>query len=494
MVMQIFKRKPLTKVLILVIISLSLLATAGYFVHARTERPQVEEEVTFESFGVIDYEVLIKEHPSFSELLDLEKQVMSIDPEPLDSSKMEKIGSALGKKMDEYQKQIEQMLEKERDQIFQETTAKIKVLQEKLNTEYEKKSQDLMKYKEQLEKEYQTGEQKPLTEFEKKFTTRMQVKTKDLLILKERQVAARRLELLKKSQERLLSKRDVLEAKAAEFEDKLRNQNQNMKLDLQLKLQVAKTDEERGQIQSQLEKLYNDEQNQVDEYKKELMEDFKKLEDEEAAKNETLLKQYEAKVDNDVGKQIEKIRQVVAEEMVKEGLLAGDANSFIPTEIKNKFEARQKQVEQEMKQLQEQINQQVAALEKQSQEEFEVRKTGILNKLESYQAGLAQEFDRKRNELIKEMESANTEKTKARKDLLERRKQLYDKMILEINEKVHQIAETKKIDVVLGYCEVNVNAVDLTEEVKPFIRELKSNRTNSNPSDEDKNSETRSEK
>jgi hypothetical protein len=483
--MSLNKKRNFINTSIFVIISMLVLAAAGYYFFFHHEESGGQKEEQTETFGVIDYDVLMKEHPAYNDLIDLEKKIMSIDPDPIDAAEMERIGSDLGKKMDLYQQQLEEMLEKERNQLFEETTKKIKELQEKLNTEYEKRKQALFEYREALEKEYGPGESsKPLTDFEKKFTTRMQAKSRDLLILKERQIAARRLELAKKSQEKLLARKESIETSTIEFEEKLRAQNQNMKLELQLKLQVAKSDEEREKIQSQLESLFDEEQKKVDEFRKVMIADFTKLENEELEKNEALLKKIEANVDADVEKQIDKIRKEVADEMVKEGLLAVEDENLIPREIKDRLEARQKQVEQEMKQLQEEVNRQISELEKQSQAEFEQRKTMIIKKLESYQAGLAQEYDRKRNELIREMESANTEKSQARKELLERRQKLSDRMIQEINEKVQEIAMQKKIDIVLGMSETNLNAIDLTEESKAAVRKIKIQNTTTESTEE----------
>jgi Skp family chaperone for outer membrane proteins len=476
--MTISNKRKFIKASILLIAFLAVVTAVGYYFYLQVEEVRNKNNNQPETFGVIDYEVLIKEHPSYNELLDLERKIMSINQEPIDPEEMEKIGSDLGRKMTEYQQQLETMLEKERSQIFEETTEKIKELQEKLAKEYEKKKQELIDYRDKIEKEYGTGDsQKPLTEFEKRYSAKMQTKTRDLLVLKERQVAARRLELLKKSQEKLLAKKEAVETKTIEFEEKLRAQNQNMKLELQLKLQIARTDEDREVIQKQIEALYSEEQNKVDEFRTVLIDEFMKLESEELAKNEEILKKFEVKVDADVEKQVDKIKKEVADELVKEGLLSLEDDSFIPKEIKEKLDARQKQVEDEMKKLQEEVNRQVAQLEKQGQEEFERRKNQILEKLESYQSGLAKEFDRKRDELIREMESANKEQSKVRRDLLEKRQNLTNRMIEEIKEKVQVIAREKQIDIVLGMSEAIINAVDLTEESKSVVRTIQTHRT-----------------
>ncbi|MFP4497211.1 MAG: hypothetical protein ACLFQV_03275 [Vulcanimicrobiota bacterium] len=443
--------------------------------------------------GVINYEELITYHPDYKKLEELDEEIMKISPDPLDEGKVKTINEELTRKMLSYQKEMEGKLAKERDQITKDSQAKIEAIHQKLETAFKQKQVELQKYQQELEKKYSDkydDSNRPLSEWEKKFQEKFTKSSKDLVMLKERQIAAKKLELEKQTSEKLRAYNNNFEKMLADYEDQIKKENQNRKLDLQLKLQVAKDDEERKQIEAQLTELFESEKQKIEEKRKVIVSEYQEHENKEIAKNNEIMDEYRKKLDKDVGIQLEQTKQKVIKELYEEGVKKGDQNPFVPKEIKEKLQARQKQVEKEMDELQASLTPKIKQIEQEAKAAFEARRKELVDKMNKYQKELSDEFESKKNKMIQELTIANTEKEKAMKNLMKQKDELYKKMIEDINSVVGEVATENNIDLVVGNYVTKVNAEDLTDPAREAVENLSSTDVEN---EENTNSETKKE-
>ncbi len=447
----------------------------GVFLVSGCKEKKKKEEARRIKIGVVRYNELIHLHPDYKRLVEIDQEIMQIKPTVFDMGKLKQLNDDLAKKMQKYQKEMEEELRREQQAIQSETRRKVQALQDKLKAEFEKKRKDLLQYQAQLEKEYNTKQrkEKTLTSWEKEFRRRVKEQSKDLVILKERQIAAKAMELQKKSQERLMAEKNRVEKILADYEDELRKENQNKKLDLRLKIQVAKDDEERRKLQQELEAIFTEEQQKVNARRQELLKNFKKIEEEEREKNQKILADYRKKLDADVSRQLNSIKKKVAMQMYKEGIKKGEGNPFVPKEMRQKLEARQKQMQKEMEALQAQVQAQIKEIENQARRNFEAKKNQIMKKLKAYHQELVQEFETKKKLMVKSLEESNAEKKKAVERLQKQREEIYKHIISDINKQVELVAKREGVDLVLGEYEANIKAVDLTDEAKAEMSKLK---------------------
>jgi hypothetical protein len=468
-------KKNIAKYLIIALLVCTFIGGAAWFVIAEKDKAEKDKNVKeTQTIGVINYEQLVPEHPDFVKLEELDKQIASLDNEPIDQTKLRKVSEDLKKKMSDYQKQLESLLAQEQARIKQESNAKANALQGKMDSTLRAKKIEMLKYKEQLEKEYSKSQKssakKAPSSFEKEFQKRLQVKANDLLSLKEHQIAAKAMELSKKSQEKLMTRKSGVDQKVAAYEEEIRAQNQTKKIDLRLKLQTAKSDEEREAVQKQLEQLFSEESSLVEAKRKELYTDVRSLEKEEVAKNDAILRKFKARLDADVNRQLSGVKNKIASEMASQGISGAIEDVSIPKEYRDKLAAKQKEIQAEMSSLQAKLKTEMEEISKTAQAQFETRKKMIIDKLQSYQGNLAKEFDRKRNEMVKELHSSKSEKNKARHQLIIQRKNTYEMIIEDINAKVKAIAKAKSISFVVGTYVSNVNAVDLSDDARNAIQ------------------------
>ncbi len=475
--MGIFKKNKAGRIVTIIIITL-ILVTAGYFIHKNQTR--IEAAVTTEngeltSIAVVDYEKLLREHPDYSKLEKLNQEIYMIAPPDLDPERIKKIHSGLSDRLEKYKEQVEKTLEAERDRIQADSNARVKKLHDQVEAQFKEKQKDFEKYRDQLEKDYQTSSEdpdRPLTPYEKEFHQRLAKYSGDLIALKDRQVMAKDLELRKKSQAKLQAEENRLSKVLSDYEDELRKEHQNDKLNLQLKMQVAKDDQEREELQKQLSAIFEEEQKLVTAKRKELADEFAKLEDAETASNKKALDEYRKTLEKDVNSQLSDVQKKVAQELQQEGLSRGDDAPHVPRELRDKLEARHKQLTREMEQLEDKIKPQIRQIEKEAEEQFNRRKDQLIKQLQEYQKALDTEFQEKSKVIVGELETATLEAQKTRDKLIAQRKNLIERMSEEINQEVAKVAREENLGLVLGEYEVNLNARDISDLAQPAVRNI----------------------
>ncbi|MCE1245934.1 MAG: hypothetical protein LWY06_04765 [Firmicutes bacterium] len=450
----------------------------SYIPSSLMPKPEKPEKPPNE-FGIVEYGKLIQEHPDFETLKKYDEEISKLGPNPFDPTALKGVSDQLSDKMMKFHKEMEKGLLAERDRIMGEAKGEVEKLQKEFMAKANVKKAEFESYQAKMRGEYEKAQKdpnRPLSKWEKEFSTRVYNESRDLQELKERQIAAKRLEIEKKSQEKLLVKKRDLEAQVASFEDALSKENNVKKVNLQLKMQAAKDDEERQQYQDELNKLYSDEDSKIAAKRDELRKDFDALDSSERAANEKALSAYRNKLERDVDRQLQGVKDRVASKMAGEGKKPGSQGEVavhVPDQVRKQLEDKQKAISSEMQALEQQMKGKVGEIEARSKQKFDAVREKFSKKMEEYQKQLASEFERKKKELVDKQMEANKEKKESWEKLKDARQRKYNEIIADINRQVETIAKDNNVTVVVGAYTVNINGSDLNDQALEAVKKIK---------------------
>lgn len=438
------------------------IAVSCWFTGSAAAVPVQDEPLTV---GVVDFGSLIKEHPDYDRLSQLDEQIGIYEQELqfLPLSDQRRAADAGQKKMEDEVAKAHKELEAEYNRINKEMSG----LSASMAAQFESEGKALQEhYRHVLDeriKAIQPKNMQPPKEAQAELEGFMQ----DLAKVREQRVLARRNESEWALQQKLNTRRGELDTALADYEGELMRANQEKRLNLQLKLQTAATPEEEAEIQNQLNALSEEEASAKEARRAELVAAFDAEASSEKAKMEADLAAYEKQLTNEARGQLEAKRQKIVSSMHIPSQAEGQA------EVNAQIENIKRTIDAEMQARQKEMQ---ATMQKRSEEakaKLQKKQAQIEERLKKLQSQLAEMVEHSA-ENVSEDTRKKMDDTEAKiKELKEQRKELYDAMLDELKGIVGGVAEKQNVPSVVGAYIVNVNCTDLTDLSMVAVKQMR---------------------
>lgn len=454
---------------LLIVVLIIVLAAGACYLTAGSLSAGASNNAREIQFGYVDMDQLMKEVSGIDELQKLDEQLNKLKAE-LDeyqngNTKLEtEKYQLLAKKKEQYTLQLkaEYELQKQKiDSMVKDLSAQLETNNKTYHAELEKLTQQIMS----------NGLPDVLgSSFPKNKNLKQQLQefARDLLYLKDRQIAAKRLEMGKKVSQDLQVHKNELNQQLADYETELLKQNQNEKVNLTLKMQVAKTETEYQEVQAAMKQLEVKENEAKEAKKAELEKQFNQY-------RETIIKQqtetfnrFKQKLDQEVNRQLLTQQQTL---LRSNGIGETKLNQLISQHPLIK--AKKQEFEKSYKQQQAQLEVKLKTAQKQMTDYMKSREKYFMSQLQEEENKLNQQLLLKQQSEEKTNLQEKTAKTKTYDSLLSQRKQLYLQITNKIRKVVRLVAKENKIQVVLAMVDINVKAKNITDQCVEKLKEIK---------------------
>lgn len=419
-----------------VVIFCFIVLSSFIFVGCTDNKKKDEIEQKPLKIAVVDVEKVIKKHSDWDKLDRIEKKISEISDEMRKGSgdSLNKLGASQAKKMEEAQKKARAELEAELKQV----QASLDAQKRKMEAQFES---DLAAAK-NAAKNMSRNAPTPST-------TAVNL-TGDMLVLRDRQISAKRLALQKQAKENIDREKTRLDNELLAYEQQISKENQSQRLNIQLKLQLDVAEEEKKALQDELMAI-NEEEFKLKEVKKQEIasqleaissREFKAVDDGVAA--------YKKQLDSDIRKQV----------------CYGSPSK----EEASQLQAKANEIQRNLAQKQKDMEAKMASAGAEANRRLNQKKAQIEKRLENLGASLNKEMKESRDAIIKsDMEKLE----RLRSDyasLMSEKNNLRDVMLEDIKVAVKKVLEEEKIDVVFLSYIANISAEDITDKT---ISELK---------------------
>lgn len=418
-----------------------------------TKTPTANESLQKE-VAVVEAEKLLQLHPDYENLRRLEQEIrdLEVKQEEIPKEAFAKVRNKGQSTMEKAYSQAKAEMEAEQAAISGEMDGLARALQLQMSSE-------LNEIKARLDGELQEsirkvqGTQDPLKQNDVG-NTDMGEYGENLKLVAGRTLAARRLELEKASQSELTAERNRLDQELASFEDEVGARYQEEKLNLQLKMQnnpgeeVEKTTRARlNAIDDEISAAKTTKRQEVDS----TMEAFRQ--------------KKQAAFDSEIAALEVSIRQEMTVKVAqKQGQpIPRPGGAPVPEEVKAKITAAQARMEGEMATRKAELQARMKQKENEARARLKAKADQIQERLSALNTQLQKQFAGRTDFLDKatkaKLEQVKQDLEKARAD----RKQVFDKMLADLEKAVGKVAEKKDIPCVVGQFVVNNDLTDLTD-------------------------------
>lgn len=395
-----------------------------------------------DEFGVMDLNLIIRNHPDYEKLAALEEKIAALREQLSQSSdslssvgiEMRKIQSGAEKNLMEEVKKIQTKIHKEREALAKNMTA-----------DQESMAKEIKKIK-TSEPELKLTPPKKVSS--KTLKQGLDNFSKDLALLKEKQVAAKRLELQNKLSEELRILKEKNEEELSAYEREILKQNQNQKIDLRLKYENAESAKVREEVLTKMKELEEKDAHLKEVKQMQLSKKFEEIKNKKLTEIEKEVAAYDNNLQKDVLTQIG--GKGVYEKNSKEELLKPQ-DASVKERINKQNEMYKKQMEE--------INKKYA-------KQFEEKRKELEKSLKLQEKNLIAKALKKENNLDSASKGHIEEINKQIKELVDQRDRLYEEILGDIRVKVQELAKKEKIRYVIGSYIYNADCVDLTDRIK----------------------------
>lgn len=423
-----------------------------------TQPAEVKTPTVGEAFqqevAVVDAEKLLQLHPDYENLRRLEQEIRDLEvrQEEIPKEAFAKVRDKGQSTMEKAYNQAKAEMEAEQAAISGEMDGLARALQLQMSSE-------LNEIKAKLDRDLQEsirkvqGSQDPLKQTDVG-NNDMGEYGENLKLVAGRTLAARRLELEKASQGELTAERNRLDQELASFEDQIGARYQEEKLNLQLKMQNNPGEE--------VEKATRERLNAIDD---EISAAKATKRQEVDAAMEAFRQKKQSAFDSEIAALEASIRQEMAAKVAqKQGQpIPRPGAAPVPEEVKAKIAAAQSRMESEMASRKAELQARMSQKENEARARLKEKADQIQKRLTELNTQLQKQFAGRTDFLDKatkaKLEQVKQDLEKARAD----RKQVFDKMLADLDKAVGKVAEKKNIPCVVGQFVVNNDLTDLTD-------------------------------
>ncbi|MFH1454161.1 MAG: hypothetical protein ABIH00_09335 [Armatimonadota bacterium] len=429
------------KYAITVTVLVGIVFAASFFIF---KTPVNSADMPYGKFGVVELDKLIEAHPDYDKLVKLNEQLMGLQEQ-------------LDMELDPL-KSVAVMMEKKQQQAAQQLGEELLQIQKRLQKEQAELGSQMEAEKNQIVEQIkilqsQGPSPEELLAPPKKVTSQTLQQSldqfvKDLIAFKEKQVAAKRLELQKKLTEELRGIKEKQRQELSAYEREIQLKNQNEKINLVFKRDNAVTPEEREEVINQLKALNARESHLAEIKQLQLDKKFEEYKLKRVNEIEREVARYNEDLEKDVMAQIK--GKGLYEKYSSKKELSSPQYKYAKQKLEEKRVAYQKQVEE---------------LSAKYEKQFEDKRIELQKKLEKQEKELVEKAMDKKESLDKLSDERRKELEKQIEILEEQRDRLYDEIISSISQKVGKAAIPENISYVVGEYILDIDAVDLTKQV-----------------------------
>lgn len=402
--------------------------------------------------ATVDTLTLMELHPDFSKLEQLNQKVAELQQEriKIEGQAREKLITEGGDEMAKAIEQAKKKLEAERAGVEAEIAALSNRLKAQIESEMrgiqagmEKELEgEVAKLKGSLPKQ---TEAPPLdANIEGQVKDYMQ----NLMLVRERNLAAKRLELEKSVGDRIAAKKAEVDGQLAAFEAELAGRYQSERLNLQLTAQNSTDEDAKAQAEVRLGEIANEIEQAKSAKRQELEGGYAAVRAEETAQLQEQLKAYQQKLDAEVAQKVDQKRREIG--LPSSQPVAAATNSGPPPEIQQKINELQARMRSQLAARQAQLKGQLEAKMEQSRKHLEAKQQQVEEELQKLEIDIQKRIATSMKNLPEDVQKRMTEVEEEIKTVTEESKKLMQAMREDINGAVAGIAEKKNEEMVLG--------------------------------------------
>lgn len=404
--------------------------------------------------AVVDSHALMQLHPDYSKLDQLNQEITELQQERLkiEGEAREKLISEGGDQMAKAIEEAKKKLEAERAAVEGEIAA----LSNRLKGQMEAEMRGVQaKMEAELKAEVQklsgTIKSQP-TEAPPPMDTNIEGQIKDymqnLMLVRERNLAAKRLELEKAVGDQIAAKKAEVDGQLAAYEAELSGQYQSERLNLQLSAQNSTDEEVKSAAEVRLGEIANEIETAKQAKRQELEGGYAAVRAEKTAELQQQLAAYQKTLDAEVSQKVEQKRREIG--LAPIARPAASQNAGPPPEIAAKIRELEARMKSQMAGRQAQLRAQLEAKMAQSRTQLENKQKQVeaeLQKLEKeIQARISTGLANLPDDVQKRMKEVDEKIEKVKEET----KALYASLNEDINKSVGGVAEKKKEEMVLG--------------------------------------------
>lgn len=420
--------------------------------------------------AVVDYKVLISAHPDYDKLKQVDERIDLLQQEKImaESRARELIYSKAGEDMASAIKEGQAELEAEKAAIDRELGALSSALGAQLEREmgnlqsaYERELEDKLKpYKNQAPAAVTPPPvQQQVTEYQQ-----------NLALVRERNLAAKRLELEKKVNGEMQAERARLDSQLAAYEDELSSKYQTEKLNLQLKVQNASSEEERTAAEARLTEISEELAAAKEARRAEIEGGFAGFRSERQNWVEQELASYKKTLDVEFASKMS--GQVAAATKVTPAATKAEPPPQQAAEIKAKIAQIESSMQAEFARKKASLKARMEAETAEARERLMAKQKEVTEKIRAAEEEIKARIDKEMANLADEDKAELKEVEKQIEEAQKQRDELYDLMKEELNKEVATVAEKKNAPMVIGYFVVNRNCSDLTDSAMVAVKQI----------------------
>jgi len=454
---------------IIVVLIFAALVAAGAIAGGTWLRKSLAAGETVK-MGVVDYTKLIKEHRDWKKLESLDEKLALGEQKLYNApSAMEKIGTEHMSRMRDAQQQAESELKAEIDKLQAGLQRERDAVEAQFAEETKKLQAQLKALQEEAKKKGGQGSS-PTQEEVRPYGEQLKAFYRDLVTLRDRQVAAKRLELQKRAKEKMDAEKSRIDAELAAYETQISKENQQEKLNIQLKMQVCKDDQEMLTLKQDLSRLTEEESRLKDKKKAEVAAEVEKLGTTYLSGIDKEVDAYRAKIDADIKAQLTARQGQLGGQIARTG--GGPPGN---PAVAKEYEAKARALAQVFDSKRREMEGKLSGAQAESRRRLEQKKAELEQHLKAQEKSLINEIMKNRHKMEKAEQARIEKQKKDLENLQAERDKLYDTMLEDVRQEVQVVAKKERIPVVVGMYVVNVDSTDLTDKAVSRMKEVNGN-------------------
>ena len=427
-------------------------------------------------FAAVDYQQLIQLHPNYQSLLEIDQTIALKEQEKsrIGADAFKELQKEGAGKMKTAVDSAKAKLEAERSAIEGEMAAlsasmsaqiegEMRSVQQRLQDEL---TDDIEKLKKEAPSAADEPKPDPLLE---RNEGQIQDYLTNLSLVRERNLAARRLELEKRLGDEINAKKAEVDAQLAAYEAELSASYQGERLNLQLTAQNSVDEAAKTAAEERLAAISQEIDAKRSARRAELDSTYASLRSEKSSQLQVELEAYQNELNAEVNAKVAQKRRelggvaAVAERPQTQGP---------PPEVTQKIAQMQARMSSELASRKAELESQMRAKGAAARERLESKQAQVQAELEALEKEISEELMARAQELSPETKAKVDKANEELENLVEQRKELADKIAADISREVGEVADKKGVDMVVGVVPKFewTNYPDLTEQAKVAIQ------------------------
>jgi hypothetical protein len=419
--------------------------------------PQAVDPNAGYNFAQVDYEQLITLHPNYRDLTAIDEKIVAKEMEKreLGATAFKELQKEGAGKMKSAVEQARAKLEAERNQIEGEMAALSASLSSQIEGEMRgvqaRLQAELDDEIEKMKKNLPQGES-PAVEEPPPLATRNEGQIQDyitnLAMVRERNLAARRLEVEKRISDEVNAKRAEVDGQIAAYEAELSAQYQGERLNLQLTAQNSVDEAAKAAAEERLAAITQEIDAKKSARRAELEAGYASLRAEKTAQMQSELEAYQAELNAEVNAKVAAKRRELGEpDPVPRPQTRPDGP---PPELAQKIAQMQSRMNAELEARKAELQSAMLAKSGEAKARLEAKQAQVEAELKEIEKTITEDVAKRINELSPKTKAQVEKVDQEIEKLKEERKLLAEKIAADISREVGEVAQKKEIDMVIG--------------------------------------------